>query len=58
MTENKTRLTEGSVESYLSAITDDARRKDCEALAQQIAKTTKYPAKMWGTSLVGFGSYH
>ena len=58
MAENKTKATEASVASYLSAIEDEARRKDCEALAKLITKATKQPPKMWGTSIVGFGSYH
>ena len=58
MTENKTKETDASVESYFAAIQDDARRKDCEALANLMAKATKHPPKMWGSSIVGFGSYH
>ena len=58
MAENKTKATEGSVESYLSAIKDEDRRKDCEALARLMAKATKQKPKMWGSSIVGFGSYH
>lgn len=58
MAENKTQATGASVESYLSAIEDEARRKDCEALAQLMTKATKQQPKMWGTSIVGFGSYH
>jgi hypothetical protein len=58
MPENKTKATEASVESYLSAIEDEARRKDCEALAKLMTKATKQQPKMWGTSIVGFGSYH
>jgi len=58
MAENKTKATDASVESYLSAIEDETRRKDCEALAKLMAKATKEPPKMWGTSIVGFGSYH
>ena len=58
MAENKTKATEASVESYLSAIEDEARRRDCEALAKLMTKATKQPPKMWGTSIVGFGSYH
>lgn len=58
MAENKTKATEASVESYLSAIQDEARRKDCEALAKLMTKATKQKPKMWGTSIVGFGSYH
>ena len=58
MAENKTKATDLSVESYLSAIEDESRRKDCEALAKLMSKVTKEPPKMWGTSIVGFGSYH
>ena len=58
MTENKTKATDASVARYLSAIQDEARRKDCEALAKLMTKATKEPPKMWGTSIVGFGSYH
>jgi hypothetical protein len=58
MAENKTKTTEASVESYLSGIEDKSRRKDCEALAKLMTKATKEHPKMWGTSIVGFGSYH
>jgi hypothetical protein len=58
VTENKTKATEASVEIYLSAIEDEARRKDCEALAKLMTKATKQQPKMWGTSIVAFGSYH
>lgn len=58
MAENKTKATGASVERYLAAITDAGRRKDCEALSKLMSKVTKQPAKMWGTSIVGFGSYH
>jgi len=58
MAENKTKATQASVEAYLSAIEDGTRRKDCEELAGLMAKATKQPPKMWGTSIVGFGSYH
>jgi hypothetical protein len=58
MAKNKTTETEASVDSYLAAITDEVRRNDCEALVKLMAKATKYPPKMWGSSIVGFGSYH
>ena len=58
MAENKTKATEASVERYLSAIEDEARRKDCEALTRLMTRATKEKPKMWGTSIVGFGSYH
>ena len=58
MAENKTKETDASVDSYFAAINNEARRKDCEALAKLMAKATKHPPKMWGSSIVGFGSYH
>ncbi len=54
---NKTTPTELSVDAYLAAIEDEARRQDCAALAELMAKAAQYPAQMWGTSIVGFGSY-
>lgn len=57
-TKNKTQETDASVAAYLQAIADPARRADCEALAGLLARTTKQPPRMWGTAIVGFGSYH
>jgi len=58
MAENKTKATEASVEGYLESIAEPARRKDCEALIRLMSKATKEAPKRWGTSIVGFGSYH
>jgi hypothetical protein len=58
MAENKTKATGASVEGYFAAIEDDTRRKDCKALAKMMAKATQAKPKMWGTSIVGFGSHH
>jgi nucleoid DNA-binding protein len=58
LAENKTKQTEASVEAYLAAIADEIRRKDCIALAKLMARASKEKPKMWGASIVGFGSYH
>ena len=58
MAENKTKANDASVDGYIAAIADEGRRKDCEALAKLMAKATKHSPKMWGTGIVGFGSYH
>ena len=58
MAENKTKPTGASVTSYLAAIEDPERRKDCQALVKLISKATKQKPKMWGSSIVGFGAYH
>lgn len=58
MAKNKTQETDASVDSYFAAIEDEGRRKDCEALAKLMAGATKQPPKMWGASIVGFGTHH
>ena len=58
MAQNKTKVTELTVESYFSGIADETRRKDCETLSKLMEKAIDEPPKMWGTSIVGFGSYH
>jgi hypothetical protein len=58
MAENKTKVTEASVQAYVAAIEEATRREDCEALVKLMTKAAGHPAKMWGPSIVGFGSYH
>ena len=54
----KTKPTEASVEEYLDTIEDPRRRADCAAISALMKKVTKFEPKMWGPSIVGFGSYH
>jgi Domain of unknown function (DU1801) len=56
--ELKTRPTNESVEKFLKAIADEGRRKDCFAVAKLMEEITGEKARMWGPSIVGFGSYH
>jgi hypothetical protein len=56
--EAKTKPTEISPKSYLGAIDDDERRKDCKELAAMMKRVTGSAPKMWGPSIVGFGTYH
>ena len=58
MAKNKTTETESSVSAFLKAIVDETKRKDCILLAEMIEKQTGLTPKMWGPSIVGFGSYH
>lgn len=55
---NKTTETEASVADYVMSIKDEKRRTDISAMIDLITKNTGYEPKMWGTSIVGFGSYH
>ena len=56
MAEPKTKLTTASVDDFLSTIDSDQVRDDCRTIASIMEKATKAPARMWGTSIVGFGT--
>ena len=58
MAENKTKATKASVAGFLGAIADETRRADAKALVQLMQAATGEKPKMWGTSIVGFGSEH
>lgn len=58
MAKNKTIQTSISVDDYISAIKDETMRKDSFSLTQLIKKQTGLESKMWGPSIVGFGSHH
>jgi Domain of unknown function (DU1801) len=57
MTENKTKSTEASVESYIQSLPEH-RRADVRALVKLMQSVSRQQPKMWGTSIIGFGSYH
>lgn len=57
MPEPKTQPTTESLDSYLARIEDPVRRADCAVIAEMMSKVTKQPAVIWGTGIVGFGTY-
>ena len=58
MAENKTKPTKLSVAAFIDAITDEARRADAKALVKLMQTAAGEKPKMWGASIIGFGSYH
>jgi hypothetical protein len=58
MAELKTKKTGQSVAKFLSAVTDDQRRRDCRIVSKMMREATGTKPQMWGASIVGFGSYH
>jgi len=58
MAENKTQRNDGDVLAYLESVSNKRRREDSLALLKIMEEVTGEPAEMWGTSIVGFGSYH
>ena len=58
MATNKTIPTDQSVEQFLNAIDDERKRKDSFTILELMKQVTGMEPKMWGSSIVGFGSYH
>ncbi|WP_312340284.1 DUF1801 domain-containing protein [Sphingobacterium sp.] len=58
MAQNKTVYTESSVENFVEKINDPQKRMDSAALIKLMETATGEPAKMFGSSIIGFGQYH
>ncbi|MEK3672638.1 MULTISPECIES: DUF1801 domain-containing protein [unclassified Paenibacillus] len=58
MYEQKTKETEQSVTQFIEQIESPGKREDAYKLLDIFSETTGYPAKMWGPSIIGFGTYH
>lgn len=58
MPENKTRATDASVSEYLASRANDEQQADCAVLMKMFGRLTGEPPRMWGPSIVGYGSYH
>ena len=57
MTELKTKLNDASVDDFLNGF-PEATRDDCFEILKIMKRATKAEPKMWGTAIVGFGTYH
>jgi hypothetical protein len=58
MAENKTKATRLSVTAFLGSLPDPATRADAKELIKLMEGATGEKPKMWGPSIIGFGSYH
>lgn len=58
MAELKTLENDASVKEFLNSVPDETKRKDSFTLLKLFEQVTGLKAKMWGTSIVGFGKYH
>lgn len=58
MAENKTRPTDQDVRDFLNGVEHKTRREDGLRLLEIMKEETGEDAVMWGSSIVGFGSYH
>jgi len=58
MTKAKTLPTNNSVTSFVDSLDNERRKKDSHQLLYIFEKITAQPAVLWGTAIVGYGSYH
>jgi hypothetical protein len=49
---------EHAVRAYLDSVASRIRRRDAQRLLELMTRITGQPAHLWGTSIIGFGSYH
>ncbi len=56
MAEAKTKPTGESVTAFIKRLDGDQRRKDCAALVRLLKQVSGAPAKMYGPSIIGFGT--
>ena len=57
MAKNKTKPTDASVEDYIASRANAQQRTDCRELMVLFKKVTRHSPRMWGPSIVGYGSY-
>ncbi|PLR95038.1 DUF1801 domain-containing protein [Bacillus sp. T33-2] len=58
MYEQKTKETDRSVIEFIEGVENPKKREDAYKLLYVFTETTGYEGKMWGPSIIGFGSYH
>lgn len=58
MARTKTRATDVAVGEFIAQVEDPQKRADSAVLIEMMSKMTGAPPKMWGPSIIGFGSYH
>lgn len=58
MADIKTKVNDASVEDFLRTVDGEQKRKDCFEIIEMMRQVTKKEPKMWGSAIIGFGSYH
>lgn len=58
MAELKTQVTDKDVHEFLADISDEKKREDSYKILELMQQVTNFEPKMWGDSMIGFGSYH
>lgn len=56
--ENKTKETKDSVSAFVAKVKNAQQKADTASIIKLFSDETGFPAKMWGSAIIGFGSYH
>jgi hypothetical protein len=51
-------MTDDDVRGFLDRVQHPVRRRDADTLLELMTRATGQPARMWGSSIIGFGTYH
>lgn len=54
----KTTKNDASVTAFLDTVAQDQKRKDCDVILKMMQQVSKQEPKMWGSSIIGFGTWH
>lgn len=57
-TELKTQKNESDVNKFLDSVDNEQRKKDAKEVTKIMTELTGEKPVMWGSSIIGFGSYH
>ena len=58
MSDLKTQPNDTSIDDFLTNVSDEQKRKDCCTIIDMMKSVTGSEPKMWGGSIIGFGTYH
>ena len=58
MSELKNKLNDADPKAFLNSLEDESKRKDSFELLEMLEDISGCEPKMWGGSIIGFGSYH
>jgi hypothetical protein len=54
----KTQQTDSSVDAFLAKVADERQRDEAHTLVELMQRLSGHPPRLWGPSIIGFGSYH
>lgn len=57
MAEIKTKPTQVTVDDFIAAVENPVRREEAKTVCAMLERITGEPPRMWGPSIIGFGSY-